>query len=200
MNHNNKNQIFNNLQQDIIKIKDKKIFINPFLYSRKFDKKTKYWLREPGQISNSRITLNRGRFYPEIKWEYLSFEEKVVKETAIELFLKTIEIIKTFHPNLNSEELLEVENKLCFAKKIAFEKWSKNYFIKKERVISKEERKLRRANLIKNWQKWFFLKETQRLFVPIFVIILLSALTGWFAGVSRNSCNPYFESSNKNEL
>ena len=46
------------LQQDIIKINGKKIFINPFLYSSKFDEHTKRWLREPGQLSNSTINLN----------------------------------------------------------------------------------------------------------------------------------------------
>ena len=40
------NQLSKNLQGDIIKIAGKKIFINPFLYSRKLDQTTKDWLRE----------------------------------------------------------------------------------------------------------------------------------------------------------
>ena len=45
--------------QDIIKINEKKIFLNPFLYSRRFNESTKKWLREPGQIPKSRIDLNK---------------------------------------------------------------------------------------------------------------------------------------------
>tara|TARA_B100001287_G_scaffold168732_1_gene141934 strand:- start:1177 stop:1749 length:573 start_codon:yes stop_codon:yes gene_type:complete len=188
------------LQQDIIKINGKKIFINPFLYSRKFDEKTKIWLRNSGQISQSKIDLNRSRFYPDINWEILSLNEKLLKDTTIELFLKTIEIIKIFHPYLKLEELLEVEKKLIYYKKIAFEKWSRKEFIKKNRLLINEKRKLKRDNFFNTWYKWLALKETQKVLFPIFVIILTSTLIGWFAGVSKNSCNPYFESSFSNQL
>ena len=188
------------MKQDIIKIDGKKIFINPFLYFRKFDEESKRWLREPGQISKSRIELNRSKYYPEINWEILSLNEKLIKETTIELFLKTNEIIKTFHSSLNSEQLLEVEKKLIYHQKISFEKISKNYFIKKERLLLNEKRKQERALLIRDWQKWLSLKETRKLIKPVFVIILISALLGWFAGISRNSCNPYFESNGSNQL
>ena len=189
-----------NLQQDIIKIDGYKIFINPFLYSRKFDDKTKYWLKEPGQISKSRITFNRNKFYPDLDWDNLSNTDKFLKEITIELFLKTIEIINIFHPNLNAEQLLEVEKQLIYYKKMSFEKWSRKYLLKKNRLFLKEKRKLKRANFINKWQKWFALQETQKLLIPIFVIILLSLLLGWFAGISKNSCNPYFESAVSNQL
>ena len=189
-----------NLQQDIIRINGKKIFINPFLYSRKFDQKTNRWLREIGQIAKSRIDLNRSKFYPEINWEMLSSNEKILKDATIELFLKTIEIINIFHPNLNAEELLKLEKQLIFYKKIPFEKWSRNYFIKKNILLIKEKRKLERANFINNWKQWLNLKETKKLLFPIFVIILMSALIGWFVGISKNSCNPYFENTSSNQL
>jgi len=187
-------------KQDIIRIGGKKILINPFLYLRKFDQKSKRWLIESGQISKSRIELNRSKYYPAINWEILSLNDKLIKETTIELFLKTSEIIKTFNPNLNSEQLLEVEKKLIYHQKISFEKWSRKYLLKKDRLLIKEKRNLERANFIYKWQKWFSLKETQKLLIPIFVIILLSALIGWFAGISKNSCNPYFESNSINQL
>tara|TARA_Y100001978_G_scaffold2743_1_gene2372 strand:+ start:317 stop:883 length:567 start_codon:yes stop_codon:yes gene_type:complete len=188
------------MKQDIIKIDGKKIFINPFLYFRKFDEESKRWLREPGQISKSRIELNRSKYYPEINWEILSCNEKLIKETTIELFLKTNEIIRTFNSNLNSEQLLELERKLIYNQKIFFEKISKNYFSKKERLLIKEKRKLELTSFINKWQQWFYLKETQKLLMPVFVIILISALLGWFAGISKNSCNPYFESNSSNQL
>ena len=184
-----------NLQQDIIKLNGEKIYINPFLYSRQFDDKTKKWLRGFGQIPNSTIYLNRKKFYPELNWEILSINEKIIKDHTIELFLKTIDIIKTFNTNLNSQKLFEVEKQLIYHKKIVFEQWSRKYILKKDRLRIKQKRKIEMANFINCWQKWFSLKETRKLLIPVFVIILMSALTGWFAGVSNNSCNPYFESS-----
>ena len=186
-------------KQDIIRVDGKRIVINPFLYLRKFDQKSKRWLREPGQISKSRIELNRSKYYPGINWEILSLNEKLIKENTIELFLKTNEIIKTFNSSLNYEQLLEVEKKLIYYQKIFFEKISKNYFIKKERLLLNEKRKIERADFINKWQKWLSLKETRKLIMPVFVIILISALLGWFAGISKNSCNPYFESNSSNQ-
>ena len=190
------NNLSVSLQQDILKIKDKKIFLNPFLYSRKFDSKTKKWLKEPGQISSTRIALNRNRFYPELEWGILSSNEKLSKDITVELFLKTIDIIKTFHPYLNSEQLLEVGKKLSFAKKRSFEKWADNYLLKKNRLLLKEENSLKRASFINSWKRWLSLKETKKSFIFIFVIIVTSAFIGWLAGISKNSCNPYFESTN----
>ena len=187
-------------KQDIIKIDGRRIVINPFLYLRKFDQKSKRWLREPGQISKSRIELNRSKYYPDINWEILSLNEKLLKDTTIELFLKTIEIINIFHPDLNEQELLEVEKKLIYYKKITFEKWSRKHFLKKDRILNKERRRIERAAFILNWKEWLSLKETQKLVIPVFVIILITALLGWFAGISKNSCNPYFENSGINQL
>ena len=187
-----------NLQQDIIQINGKKIFIDPFLYSRRCDEKTKKWLRESGQIPKSIININRSKFYPEVNWEKLSANEKLVKDIAIELFLKTIELINTFNPNLNSEKLLKVENQLIFHKKTAFEKWSRKYFRKKERLFLEEKRRLERANFFLKWKNWASLKETKKLLIPMLVIIFLSTMIGWYAGISKNSCNPYFEPTSSN--
>ena len=82
---------------------------------------------------------------------------------------------------------------------IYFEKISENYFKKKERLLLNEKRKLERTIFIRDWQKWLSLKETQKLIMPVFVIILLSALLGWFTGISKNSCNPYFETNSSNQ-
>ena len=97
-------------QQDIIKINGTKIFINPFLYSKQLDYKSRKWLREFGQIDTSNIDRNRRKFYPKQDWGILSIEEKLVKDYTIELFLKTVELVRISHPNLNYQELLEFEN------------------------------------------------------------------------------------------
>ena len=99
---NNSNKIQNHLQQDALKIAGKTIFINPFLYWRRFDENTNRWLREPGQMSEEQIQPNRKRFYPEIDWPDLSDEEKLLKDATVEMFLKTLELISTFHPYLSS--------------------------------------------------------------------------------------------------
>ena len=56
------NKIQNHLQQDAVKISGKTIFINPFLYWRRFDENTNRWLREPSQMSDDQIHPNRNRF------------------------------------------------------------------------------------------------------------------------------------------
>ena len=86
---NSERKITNHLQQDVVKISGKTIFINPFLYWRRFDENTKGWLREPGQMSEDQIQPNRNRFYPEIEWSDLSHEQKLIKDATVEIFLKS---------------------------------------------------------------------------------------------------------------
>ena len=194
------NQLSKNLQGDIIKIAGKKIFINPFLYSRKLDQKTKDWLREMRRLSDSEIFENRVRFYPELDWKRLSEDEKRIAYATIEMFLKTLELIKTFHPYLSLEQLNIVERNLLFYKKYSFEKWVKRQFKKQTKLILKEKRKSYISSFINTWSNWLSIKETQQILIPIFVIILFATLLGWFAGVSKNSCNPYFESRITHQL
>ena len=128
---NTKNKIRNHLQKDVIKIDRKTIFINPFLYSRRFDENTNSWLREPGQISAKKISSNRNRFFPDLDWNDLSVEEKLIKDATVEMFIKTMELITVFHPQLNSEQLLEVEIKILIKKKYLLKSGLKNLLLKK---------------------------------------------------------------------
>ena len=187
------NKISSNLQQDVVKIAGKTIFLNPFLYWRRFDENTNRWLREPGQMSEEQIQSNRKRFYPEIDWADLSQDQKLIKDASVEMFLKTLELISTFHPQLNSGQLLEVERKMAITKKLPFEKWVKNSFAKKSRVKEREKRKYQRDRFIRGWQEWLILQNTQQALLPVIVVIFISAFIGWSFGVSKNSCNPYFE-------
>ncbi len=187
------NKLSSHLQQDVVKIAGKTIFINPFLYWRRFDENTNRWLREPGQMSEEQIQLNRNRFYPEIDWSDLSQEQKLIKDASVEMFLKTLELISTFHPQLNSGQLLEVERKMAITKKLPFEKWVQKSFAQKARAREREKRKFLRDRFISNWKEWLILENTQQALLPIIVVIFISAFVGWSAGVSKNSCNPYFE-------
>jgi len=187
------NKIRNHLQQDIIKINGKTIFINPFLYWRRFDENTNRWLREPGQMSDEQLKPNRNRFYPEIDWVDLNEDEKLIKDATVEMFLKTLELISTFHPSLNSGQLLEIERKMAVTKKIPFEKWVKKSFDKKAKAVESEKRKFHRDRFIRSWKEWLSLENSQQAIVPIIVVIFISAFIGWSLGISKNSCNPYFE-------
>ena len=190
---NNSNKIQNHLQQDAVKIAGKTIFINPFLYWRRFDENTNRWLREPGQMSEEQIQPNRKRFYPEIDWPDLSDEDKLLKDATVEMFLKTLELISTFHPNLNAGQLLEVERKMAITKKLSFEKWVSKSFAKKARLLENEKRKFQRERFFTSWREWLSLENTQQAILPLIVTIFISSFIGWSLGISKNSCNPYFE-------
>ena len=187
------NKISNHLQQDVVKIGGKTIFINPFLYWRRFDENTNRWLRELGQMSEEQILQNRNRFYPEIEWVDLTQDQQLIKDATIEMFLKTLELIGTFHPQLNSGQLLEVERKMAITKKLPFEKWVKKSFDKKARLEKIEKKKFQRDRFLRSWKEWLSLENTQQAFLPIIVVIFISSFMGWSLGISKNSCNPYFE-------
>ena len=101
------------LQQDSILLGGKTIYLNPFLYWRRFDANTDRWLREPGQLQEDQIISNRSRFYPELDWELLDPDEAAAKDGAVEMFLKSLELINTFNPELTSGQMLEVERKMA---------------------------------------------------------------------------------------
>ena len=189
----NANKLTNHLQQDVVKISGKTIFINPFLYWRRFDENTNRWLREPGQMLEEQIQPNRKRFYPEIDWADLSAEQKLIKDATVEMFLKTLELISTFHPNLSSGQLLEVERKMAITKKISFEKWVMKSFAKKAKVLENEKKSFQRERFIRGWREWLILENTRKAILPIIVMIFISSFVGWSLGISKNSCNPYFE-------
>tara|TARA_B100000886_G_scaffold325640_1_gene271379 strand:- start:44 stop:649 length:606 start_codon:yes stop_codon:yes gene_type:complete len=190
---NSNNKISNHLQQDIVKIAGKTIFINPFLYWRRFDENTNRWLREPGQMSEDQISPNRNRFFPELDWDDLDNEEKMIKDATVEMFLKTLDLISTFHPQLNSGQLLEVERKMAVTKKQSFEKWVKKSFAKKNKAALNEKKKFLRDRFISSWREWLSLENTQKAILPVIVFLFISSFIGWSLGVSKNSCNPYFE-------
>ena len=190
---NSEQKITNHLQQDVVKVSGKTVFINPFLYWRRFDENTNRWLREPGQMSEDQIQPNRNRFYPEVEWDELSNEQKLIKDATVEMFLKTLELINTFHPYLSSGQLLEIERKMAIIKKIPFEKWVTKSFAKKARLLENEKRKFQRERFFNSWREWFSLVNTQKAILPLIVTIFISSFVGWSLGISKNSCNPYFE-------
>ena len=109
------------------------------------------------------------------------------------MFLKTLELISTFHPDLSSAQLLEVERKMAITKKIPFEKWVIKSFAKKRRLLENERRKFQRERFFSGWTEWVSLENTRQAILPLIVMIFISSFIGWSLGISNNSCNPYFE-------
>ena len=162
------------LQHDSIKLSGKTIFLNPFLYWRRFDSNTDRWLREPGQIGEDQIALNRPRFYPELDWNYLEEDDRKIKDGAVEMFLKSLELINTFHPELNSGQLLEVERKMAITKKRAFERWVEKSFRRKLNLESQERQRFARERFFREWSEWGKLETTQKALLPFLAVCFLS--------------------------
>jgi hypothetical protein len=175
------------LQQDSIQLGSKTIYLNPFLYWRRFDANTDRWLREPGQLSEEQIQANRGRFYPEVAWELLGDEERTAKDGAVEMFLKSLELISTFNPELTAGQLLEVERKMAVTKKQAFERWVARSLRRREQDERRERRRFDRQRSLLAWREWCGLEVTRQALVPLASLLVLAAAAGWWWG-SQQAC------------
>ncbi len=188
-------QLNRRLQKDSISIAGRVVYINPFLYWRRFDTNTDRWLREPGQLGEDQISINRTRFYPEIDWNFLKDDERIIKDAAVEMFLKTLELISTFHPDLTAGQLLEIERKMAVTKKRSFERWVEKSFRRKINEASRERNRFARERFVRGWREWLTLETTHQAFLPFAAMIVISIFGGWSIGISNNSCTPYFPAS-----
>ena len=182
-------QLQRRLQQDSIEIAGKTIYLNPFLYWRRFDANTDRWLREPGQMEEEQILKNRLRFYPEVVWDGLSEEERAIKAGAVEMFLKSLELISTFNPELTAGQLLELERKMAVTKKRAFERWVAKSLKRRSQAQRAEKRRFSRDRWLKEWQEWSLGPVTRNALLPISGLVLLAGLGGWFMG-AQQFCRP----------
>ena len=181
-------QLQRRLQQDSIQLAGKTIYINPFLYWRRFDSNTDRWLREPGQLTEEQIRQNRSRFYPELAWDLLDDEARQVKDGAVEMFLKSLELISTFHPELSSGQLLEVERKMAITKKRSFERWVEKSFRRRSKLENRERRRFARDRFLRGWSEWLAQETTHQAIVPILALLVLSAVTCWSLGARQAAC------------
>ena len=182
-------QLQRRLQQDSILVGGKTVYLNPFLYWRRFDANTDRWLREPGQLPEEQIQANRLRFYPELDWTLLDDQERPIKDGAVEMFLKTLELISTFNPELNPGQLLEVERKMAVTKKKAFERWVERALRRREQQGLRERRRFDRDRVLRDWMEWFGLPATRRALLPFSLLLVLAAAGGWWLG-SQRPCQP----------
>ena len=193
-------QLQRRLHQDSIQLAGKTIYINPFLYWRRFDSNTDRWLREPGQLGEDQIQLNRGRFYPELDWSDLDDEECAIKDAAVEMFLKSLELISTFNPELNAGQLLEVERKMSITKKLSFERWVEKSFRRRWNQESRDRKRFERERFLRSLGEWLGHETTQKAVVPFMTVVFLSGFTGWSLGVSNVNCPPFLMPSEQTGL
>ena len=193
-------QLNRRLQKDSIRIAGKIIYINPFLYWRRFDSNTDRWLREPGQLGEEQITLNRSRFYPELDWNFLDEDQRAVKDAAVEMFLKTLELISTYHPELNAGHLLEIERKMAVTKKKSFELWVEKTFRRRFNQAAREKQRFAQERFFRSWKEWLTLETTHQAFIPFVASIVIASFAGWSMGISNNSCTPFFNSPDNTSL
>ena len=180
-------QLQRRLQQDSIQLAGKTIYLNPFLYWRRFDANTDRWLREPGQLDEEQIQANRSRFYPELAWDLLDDDERAVKDGAVEMFLKSLELISTFNPELTAGQLLEVERKMAVTKKRAFERWVSRSLHRREQEEAKARRRFDRDRMLRAWAEWASLEVTRQALLPAAAALVLAVGAGWWWG-SHQSC------------
>ena len=180
-------QLQRRLQQDSIQLAGKVIYLNPFLYWRRFDANTDRWLREPGQLDEEQVQTNRLRFYPELEWELLSEEDRVIKDGAVEMFLKSLDLIGTFNPELTPGQLLEVERKIAVTKKRAFERWVAKALKRRLQQEVSERRRFDRERLLRDWSEWMLLPVTRQALLPFSALLVLAVGGGWWWG-SQQFC------------
>ena len=174
------------LQQDSIQFGAKTVYLNPFLYWRRFDANTDRWLREPGQLMEEQILTNRARFYPEVNWDLLDKDERDAKDGAVEMFIKSLELINTFNPELTAGQLLEVERKMAVTKKQSFERWVARALKRRLNEEHKARRRFDRERSWLAWMEWLSLDVTRQALVPLASLLVIAVAGGWWWGSQQN--------------
>ena len=174
------------LQQDSIQFGAKTVYLNPFLYWRRFDANTDRWLREPGQLMEEQILTNRARFYPEVNWDLLDKDERDAKDGAVEMFIKSLELISTFNPELTAGQLLEVERKMAVTKKQSFERWVARALKRRLNEEHKARRRFDRERSLLAWMEWISLDVTRQALVPLASLLVIAVAGGWWWGSQQN--------------
>ena len=174
------------LQQDSIQFGAKTVYLNPFLYWRRFDANTDRWLREPGQLMEEQILTNRARFYPEVNWDLLDKDERDAKDGAVEMFIKSLELISTCNPELTAGQLLEVERKMAVTKKQSFERWVARALKRRLNEEHKARRRFDRERSWLAWMEWLSLDVTRQALVPLASLLVIAVAGGWWWGSQQN--------------
>ena len=132
------------------------------------------------------IASNRLRFYPEVDWELLEESERAAKDGAVEMFLKSLELISTFNPELSAGHLLEVERKMAVTKKRSFERWVTRSLRRRQQEEEKARRRFDRERTLRGWGEWLSLEVTRQALVPLASLLVIAVAAGWWWGSQQN--------------
>jgi hypothetical protein len=105
----------------------------------------------------------------------------------VEMFLKTLELISTFNPELSAGHLLEVERKMAVTKKRSFERWVEKSLRRRQTLERQERRRFDRERLLRSWGEWAGLDVTRQAVLPFTAVLVLAVGAGWMVG-SREFC------------
>jgi len=181
-------QLQRRLQQDSIQLGGRTIYLNPFLYWRRFDSNTDRWLREPGQLTEDQITANRSVFIPNSTGDSWMITPPQFTMALWRCSSRSLELISTFHPELGSGQMLEVERKMTITKKRAFERWVDKAIRRRQRDETREHRRFERSRFWRAWREWILLDTTQKALVPVVMLMVLSGVMGWSLAADRAAC------------
>ena len=121
-------------------------------------------------------------------WAKIDPADQEIKDGAVEMFLKSLELIGTFHPELTSGQLLEVERKMAITKKRSFERWVEKSYRRRSRQETREKRRFARDRFWRGWSEWIALDTTHHALAPVVALVVLSGVIGWSLGSSRSAC------------
>jgi len=140
------------------------------------------------------------RFYPELDWDQLDEQQASIRDGAVEMFLKSLELISTFHPELGSGHLLEVERKMTITKKRSFERWVEKALKRRSREETLEHRRFERSRFWRAWREWIALDTTQKALVPMITLMALSGIAGWSIAARQSACPTRSRPSGQTEV
>ena len=132
------------------------------------------------------ILTNRARFYPEVNWDLLDKDERDAKDGAVEMFIKSLELISTFNPELTAGQLLEVERKMAVTKKQSFERWVARAQKRRLNEEHKARRRFDRERSWLAWMEWISLDVTRQALVPLASLLVIAVAGGWWWGSQQN--------------
>ena len=129
---------------------------------------------------------------------FLEDEQRILKDAAVEMFLKSLELIGTFHPELTSGQLLEVERKMAVTKKRAFERWVEKSFRRRSKQEARERKRFVRERIFRSWKEWVSLETTHHAMAGMIAFSVLAGFGGWSMGVSKSSCPTFLMPTEQN--
>jgi hypothetical protein len=121
-----------------------------------------------------------------VDWELLDDAERAAKDGAVEMFLKSLELISTFNPELTAGQLLEVERKMAVTKKKSFERWVARSLRRRQQEEHRERRRFDRERTLRAWSEWLALDVTRQALVPLASLLVIAVAAGWWWGSQQN--------------